>query len=225
MKFLEKLAIIERFASMTITIALACREHIEEIDSEEVKKRLTKITWRNDADIYEHGFPSYCLPRIEWFKPILSFEVATEGQKVTPIWYQKELLLQIESDTFVENTSALITQGSSLYKTWITKTTDAKHPWLVGAVMSREWEFWHKVDHQLGIWPNQWSNLSDEKKIEGLPWSDFDFEKLKDASKSRQSELLRLMSTQNLMLAFLERPKGFPDYAGQFLHTSAKRSH
>lgn len=223
-EILEKLAIIERFASMTITIALACREHIEEIDSEEVKKRLTKITWRNDADIYEHGFPSYCLPRLEWFKPRLSFEVATEGQKVTPIWYQKELLLQIESDTFVENTSALITQGSSLYKTWITKTTDAKHPWLVGAVMSREWEFWHKVDHQLGIWPNKWSNLSDEKKIEGLPWSDFDFEKLKEASKSRQSELLRLMSTQNLMLAFLERPKGFPDYAGQFLHTSGEVS-
>jgi hypothetical protein len=219
---LEKLAVIERFASISITIALACREHIEALDSGAVERRLSKITWGNDEDIYKHGFPSYCLPRLEWFKPRLDFEVSTDGRKITPAWYQKELLLQIETDTFVENTQALINKGASLYKSWISKTTDTKHPWLVGAIMSREWEFWHKVDHQMEIWPNKWSNLSDEKKIEGLPWSDFEFEKLEQASKERQSELLRLMSAQNLMLAFLKRPEGFPDYAGQFLHTSGE---
>lgn len=219
---LEKLAIIERFGSMPITIALACREHIEQLDSGLVESRLSKVTWSNDSDIYKHGFPSYCLPRLEWFKPRMGFEASTEGRKVTPDWYQKELLLQIETDTFVENTKALINKGASLYKSWIAKTTDTKHPWLVGAVLSREWEFWHKVDHQMEIWPNKWSNLSDEKKIEGLPWSDFEFDKLEQASKERQSELLRLMSAQNLMLAFLKRPEGFPDYAGQFLHTSGE---
>lgn len=221
---LEKLAVIERFASMPITIALACREHIEALDSGVVERRLSKVSWSNDSDIYNHSFPAYCLPRLEWFKPRLGFEVSTEGRKVTPIWYQKELLLQIETDAFVENTLALINKGASLYKAWIAKTTDTKHPWLVGAVMSREWEFWHKVDHQMVIWPNKWSNLSDEKKIEGLPWSEFEFEKLEQAGKERQSELLKLISAQNLMLAFLERPEGFPDYAGQFLHASGEVS-
>ena len=219
---LEKLSIIERFASIPITIALACREHIEKLDSKVVERRLSKIKWSNDADIYKHDFPSYCLPRLEWFKPRLDFEVSTEGRIVTPIWYQKELLLQIEADTFVENTRVLINQGASLYKSWIDKTTEAKHPWLVGALMSLEWEFWHKVDHQMVIWPHKWSNLSYEKKIEGLPWSVFEYDKLKQASKGRQTELLRLMSTHNLMLAFQERPDGFPDYAGQFLHTSGE---
>jgi hypothetical protein len=221
---LEKLAIIERFASIPITIALAYREQIEALDSGAVERRLSKVIWSNDSDIYNHGFPSYCLPRLEWFKSRLGFEVSTEGRKVTPAWYQKELLLQIETDTFVENTQALINEGASLYKSWIAKTTDTKHPWLVGAVMSREWEFWHKVDHQMEIWPNKWSNFSDEKKIEGLPWSEFKFEELEQASKQRQSELLKLMSAQNLMLAFLKRPDGFPDYAGQFLHTSGEVS-
>ena len=219
---LEKLAIIERFASIPITIALTCREYIEALDSGEIERKLSKVTWSSDSNIYTHGFPSYCLPRLEWFKPRLGFEVLTEGRKVTPEWYQKELLLQIETDTFVENTRALINKGASLYKSWIAKTTDTKHPWLVGAVMSREWEYWHKVNHQMEIWPNKWSNLSDEKKIEGLPWSDFEFDKLGQASKERRSELLRLMSTQNLMLSLLKRPDGFPDYAGQFLHTSGE---
>ena len=219
---LEKLAIVERFASMPITIALACREHVEDIDSEKVERRLSKILWENNSDLYKHDFPLYCLPRLEWFKPRLSFEVLTEGKKVTPLWYQKELLLQIETDVFTENTDSLISRGAKLYSTWINETTNAKHPWLVGAVISREWEFWHKIDHQIEIWPNKWSNLSDEKIIEGLPWSNFDCEKLKASSNERQAELLRLMSTQNLMLAFLERPKGFPDYAGQFLHTAGE---
>lgn len=223
-EILEKLAIIERFASMPITIALACREHIEDIGSEKVEKKLLKISWENEADLYKHEFLSYCLQRLEWFKPRLSFEVSTEGQKVTPIWYQKELLLQIETDTFVKNTSSLVTKASNLYGLWITRTMDTKHPWLVGAVMSREWEFWHKVDHQIERWPNKWSNLSDAKKIEGLPWSNFEYDKLKEDSNNRQSELLKLMSKQNLMLAFLERPDGFPDYAGQFLHTTGEVS-
>ena len=221
---LEKLAVIERFSSMPITISLACREHIEEIDSGKIERKLSKISWNSDVDLYRHEFPSYLLPRLEWFKPRLSFEVSAEGREVTPIWYQKELLLQIETDSFAENANSLVTKGSNLYSAWISKITNAKHPWLVGAVISREWEFWHKVDHQMEIWPNKWSDLSDVKKIEGLPWSDFEYEKLIQTSKERQSELLKLMSAQNLMLAFLERPEGFPDYVGQFLHTSGEVS-
>ena len=221
-EILEKLAIIDQFVSMPITIALACHKHIEESDSEKIERKLSKIAWNNAADLYKHKFPSYCLPKLEWFKPRLSFEVSTEGRKITPIWYQKELLLQAEADAFAENTNSLVTKSLNLYSTWISKTTSTKHPWLTSAVMSREWEFWHKMERQMEIWPSKWSNLSDEKKIEGSPWSDFDCEKLKEASKNRQSELLKLMSEQNLMLAFLKRPESFPDYAGQFLHTSGE---
>ena len=219
---LEKLATIERLASMPITIALACREHIEDTDSRTVKNRISKIDWGNKAALYKHDFPFYCLPRLEWFMPRIQFEIATVGHKVTPTWYQKELLLQIESETFVENTDALVNRSSQLYSNWITKVTDAKQPWLVGAFMSREWEFWHKVDHQTAIWPEKWSSLSDEKKIEGLPWSTFDYDKLSEARESRKMELLKLMSTHHLVLAFLDKPEGFPDYAGQFLHTTGE---
>ena len=196
-EILEKLAIVERFASMPITISLGFQEHMQETDSANIEKRLLNLNWVSEVDLYKHGFPSYCLARLEWFKPRLSFEVVTEGQKITPIWYQKELLLQIETDNFTDNTNSLITKSSKIYNSWSSKAKDAKHPWLVGAIVSREWEFWHKVDNQIGMWPKKWSNMSDEKKIDGLPWSNFEYGKLKEASNSRQSQLLKLMSTQN----------------------------
>lgn len=221
---LEKLAVIERFASMPITIAIGCREYIEKLDAEIVAKKLSNINWDKDADIYKHGFPTYCLPRLEWFKPKLLFEVTVEGNEITPKWYQIELLLQVEADIFSENTDSLISIASDLYSSWINTIQNAKHPWLVGAVISREWEFWHKVDHQTKLWETKWNNLNNERNIEGIHWASFDIDKLNEASKKRQAELFKLMSTQNLMLAFLKKPEGFPDYAGQFLHTAGEVS-
>ena len=216
---LEKLAIIEEFSFMPIEIALACREYVEKLDADMVEKRLAKINWKKDAELYRYEFPLYCLPTLEWLKPRLNFEIATAGHRISPIWYQKELLLQVESDVFTKNTNSLITKSSQLYKSWIEKTKHTKHPWLASAVMSREWEFWHKIDPQIEIWEAKWNNLSAEKKIKDLPWSNFDSEELKVASKNRQKELLELMSIQNIELSFIKRPEDFPDYAGQFLHT------
>lgn len=219
---LEKLAIIERFASIPINIAIASGDYINSLDPLRIEEKLNKLSWKKDSDIYNHGFPTYCLSRLEWFKPRLEFELLTDDKRVTPIWYQKELLLQIEADTFVENGQTLIDKGINLYKSWISITTETKHPWLVGALMSREWEFWHKVENQMETWSTVWTKISSDRKIEGLPWSNLELNELKQKSRDRQQELLELMSKQNLLLAYLKRPDGFPDYAGQFLHTSGE---
>ena len=221
---LEKLALIERCAVIPVNIALACRKYIEKLDADKVEKKLSKITWEKDAELYKHEFPTYCLPTLELFKPRLSFEISTEGYLVSPLWYQKELLLQIETNVFTENTSSLMSKGSNLYGSWISKTMHTKHPWLAGAVMSKEWEFWHKIDPQIEIWQAKWNDLSKDRKIKGLPWADFESEQLKAISKNRQAELLKLMSQQSLKLDFFKRPEGFPDYAGQFLHTTGEMS-
>ena len=221
---LEKLAIIEQFAVIPVTIALACHKYVEKLDADKVEKKLSKITWEKEAELYKHEFPAYCLPTLEWLKPRLSFEISTEGYLVSPIWYQKELLLQTETDVFTKNTNSLISKSSELYGSWISKTMQTKHPWLAGAVMSREWEFWHKVESQIEMWQAKWNDLSKDRKIKGLPWENFEGEQLKATRKNRQAKLLQLMSEQSLTLNFLERPEGFPDYAGQFLHTTGEMS-
>jgi hypothetical protein len=219
---LEKLAVIERFASIPINIAIAFGEQINTIDPRELEEKLNSVSWNKGPDIYKHGFPSYCLPRLEWFKSRLEFEVLTDGKGITPIWYQKEFLLKIEADKFVENVQSLIDNGINLYKSWIDKTTETKHPWLAGAVTSREWEFWYKVDNQMKICSNIWSKINSNRKIKELHWSTFELEKLEQKIKERQPPLMELLSKQCMMLAFPKRPEGFPDYAGQFLHISGE---
>ena len=89
--------------------------------------------------------------------------------------------------------------------------------------MSREWEYWHKISDQLNnIWPQTWDELSSKRYIDGLQWPQLDLKKLRSKSDTRQNELLLQMSKQNILLALIDRPEDYPDYAGQFLHTSGE---
>lgn len=219
---LEKLAVAERLSSLPITIVLGYRELVMGLARETIEKKMASVRWDDSMDIYQAAFPTYCLARLEWFGPRLEFERKVEGRNITPLWYQTELIRQIECDQFSASAKALVTQGASFYKEAITKAMGYKHPWLSAAIMSREWEYWHKVENQIEIWPEKWADLSAYRRIEGLPWSEFNVDSLRSDSQQRQKELLSLMSRQNLLLALISRPEGYPDYAGQFLHTAGE---
>ena len=108
---------------------------------------------------------------------------------MTPPWYQMEMIRQVEADQFSLNTKALIDKGSVFFKSAVTKALSYKHPWLAAAIMSREWEYWHKVGGQIEAWSDNWQSLSGDRRIEGLPWSQFDLDALRLDSDKRQHEL------------------------------------
>lgn len=219
---LEKLAVAERLSSLPITIALGYRELVVSLNRASIEQKMSSVFWDDNEDIYNKGFPTYCLGRLEWFRPRLEFEKRVEGLGITPLWYQTELVCQIECDQFSANVKALVATGVAFYKHAIDKALGFKYPWLAAAIMSREWEYWHKVENQMEIWPEKWSDLSGTRRIEGLPWSELDVNRLRSDGKKRQHELLTLMSQQGMLLALLSRPEGYPDYAGQFLHTAGE---
>lgn len=219
---LEKLAIVEWLSLFPVTVALGYREAIERLDRHGIESRMSSVRWDAESSIYSCGFSAYALGQLEWLKPRLAFEKMVESHEVTPLWYQVELLCKVEAAQLEENTSALVLKGSDFYRSSIDKALSQKHPWLAAAAMSREWEYWHKVGDQIDLWQNKWTDLSNDRRIVGLSWSEFDIEALRSGSRHRQEELLKLMSQQNMLLALLSRPEGFPDFAGQFLHTSGE---
>lgn len=219
---LEKIAIAERFSTLPIAVALGYRVAVEKFQRQDIENRVSSVRWNSDINIYRHDFPSYCLPRLEWLKPRMNFEQDVEGQEISPHWYLTELLCQVEAEQFVENVNALVSKGASFYNSCISNALSKKHPWITATIISREWEYWHKVTDQFAIWPDKWQMLSGSRRIEGLPWVEIDINKSKLESDNRQKELFRLMSQHNVFLALLTRPSGYPDFAGQFLHTSGE---
>ena len=219
---LERLGVAERLSSLAVSIALGYREHVEGLDRISIEQKMSSVHWDDNKDIYQKDFPTHDLERLEWFRPRLEFERRVESQDVTPLWYQIELICQIECEEFAANSNALLSRGIGFYEEATAKALGLKRPWLAAAIMSREWEYWHKVDDQIDSWQEKWSDLNENRRLEGLPWPEFDVSKLRSDSKQRQYELLKLMSQQSMLLALLARPESYPDYAGQFLHTAGE---
>jgi hypothetical protein len=110
----EDLGVAERLAMMPITILLSYSESISKLNKAEISKRLARIRWQSNSDIYLQGFHEYMLPRLEWFKPRMNFELSVEDKIISPLWYQTELTIQVEAEKLVENINCLISSVLSV---------------------------------------------------------------------------------------------------------------
>lgn len=127
--------------------------------------------------------------------------------------------MQIVADQMVENVTALISVSAGLYERWINHMNATRHPWLAAAILSREWEYWHKAEYHLPTIADRWTDVNADRHIEGLPWPNLDVTGLTRNVLDKRNETLKHMSHEGTLLALLSRPEGFPDYAGQFLHS------
>jgi len=217
-EILERLAIVEHLSSFPIVIMLAYRKSVESVNKKTFYNKISNIKWREDSDIYQQGFPLHCLRQLEWLKPRLDFETQVEGNTITPLWYQSEIVLQDEAKQLSDNVQLMIDGATELYKQWIKISDDAKHPWISAAIISREWEYWNKADRHLQRFEQYWDEVNSELKIEGLDWPKISFQELIEKTEARNSELLKHMASESILLTLTERPEEFPDYGGQFLH-------
>lgn len=215
----ELLGLTDYAGGLPVTILLAYAEATRETNRREISKRLSRVRWRRLPDVYTHGFQVYLLPRLEWLQRCLHFEISAEGRVVTPLWYQAEQISQVEAEKLAENAAKLLQHGFLYFERWTTQLETAKRPWLFAAVLSREWEYWHRAHHRMQQLEQTWKGLSDERHLQDLPWPQFDIKKWEAQLASQQIEILKKMAKQSSVLALLERPKDFPDYSGQFLHT------
>ena len=219
---LEKLAVAERVTSFYISVALGYSERLEAFSLPQVEKLLESIRWDSDTDMYRHGLPAYYLPKLEWIKQRLAFEKDVEGNYVTHLWYLSELVRQVEAERLADNVKTLLITSTAIYKEAISQMLSCQRTWLAAAMISREWEYWHKLGTQMDWWEEKWTELAADRKIKGLSWPEFDINQLQAEKDGRISALLILMSEQSVQLAALPRPDSYPDYAGQFLHAAGE---
>lgn len=222
-ELLEKVALAESLVMVSISVVLGHRQRSETFDWQHVEKQVASVRWDNMADLYQKGFPDYLLAKLEWLQPKLQFEKETEDKYVTPLWYSSELLRQIEAERFTVNAQELLNSGLSFYDKTISEANARKRPWIAAAAMSREREYWYKVEHQIDLWEERWNHFNADRRIEGLTWPTFDPSAIRAKINTRLRQLTALMSEQCIRLIPLSRQDGgFPDFAGKFLHFSGE---
>ncbi len=216
---LHRIAIVQLLAGMGVSIALGLRQYFDKLRRPDLEQRLSQVHWLRPASIYRTKLDDACIETLEWLAPRLAFEARVEGQPISPLWYCVELTLRPIAQRFVKNVDVL-TKG---IPSWFTQTqgmvANAHQGWLAASVLSRQWEYWHKLEHQSTLWHDRWEELSADRRMSGLEWAVHDHAQAEQAIVAGKDTLLRSMAAHQLLVGRLDRPTAFPDYAGQFLYT------
>lgn len=216
---LEHMGICERLAMMPIDVLVAYTRAIESFGKEAILQRLQRITWKSEKSIYCVGFKVHILKQLEELRPKLEEEEKIEGRVISSPWYLQELIAKVEAENLSAAMICFHNEVCTLYNHWIETARVSKHPWLMAAMISREWEYWHKLDLHIKTLNQFWDDLNSDRRTEGIPWPSLDTDALTERRELRKKELLKHMSAENVHLSLISRPETYPDFAGQFLHT------
>ena len=218
---LEHMGICERLAKMPISALVSYSRAVDAYGRDMILQRIRRIVWKSKKSIYRAGFAVHALKQLEWLQPRIEFEERVEGHPISPPWYLQELVAQTESENLATTLISFHDEACSLYEHWIKAAKSSQRPWLTAVVISRESEYWHKLHYHENVLTQLWDDLNSQRRIEGLSWSSLEMDSLIQKREQRQTELLRTISAHNA-LSLISRPKGFPDFAGQFLHTTGE---
>ena len=216
---LERLSIGDWLASVPIDILLTYLESCRKLSRDSITATIADMRWRTISEIYETNLPTHLLPQLEWLLPHLQFEIASEGNRISPNWYICELVLQSASESAKVSTMALVDTAQSLYDKWLNSALQNGLIWVRATTLTRESEYWTKLDVHIDRFRERWTDLSTDRRIDGLTWPELDFDNLDSLRKERKKRLLQMMSRDATALSLQTRPETYPDFAGQFLHT------
>ena len=184
-----------------------------------ILQRLQRISWKSEKSIYKAGFREHILTQLEWLRPRLEFEEKAEGRVVSPPSYIQELIAQKEAENHHAAMVCFFENVCKFYEAWTKTEGSSNHPWLLAAMITREAEYWNKLDYHMAALNQLWNDLSSHRQIEGLPWPSLNTDDLEKVKDQRIKKLLNLMAQENVLLSMISRKESNPDYAGKFLHT------
>lgn len=216
---IEQIAIADAIASTPVNILLAYIDALRRAPRETIASTIVGLRWSSKADIYNLNVPKHIIPQLEWMHPRIQFETSAEGARVSPDWYLAELALQPHVQNLKDNLTVLVDDVQSLFDRWMDSCSAAKLAWVRANILTREEEYWAKMDYHFHTFREQSTTLNSNRRIEGLPWAAIDLHAIGEMISSRRRVVVRRMAEDMPALIAVNRKESYPDFAGQFLHT------
>lgn len=214
----EILSVADTLATAPIDLCIAYGANCEQVFHIALGLQPDAIAAPRGSVFYVAKAPVKVLERIEWARRRLTFEKRTEGKIVSPPWYVRELIAVVAAELHANNVRAINVRALRLYDTWV-GLMRSKNRWAYATVLSRQWEYLHKLNHFNSQFQTTWQSLTIDRRVEELPWASLDFAAVAAERQAAKKTLLSNNAADILALADEIRPKFVPDYFGQFLHS------
>ena len=158
---LEHMEICERLAIMPINVLVAYIRTIGLYYEQDTDlRRIGNISWKSEKSIYKAGFAEHVLKVLEELRPRLMLEERIEGRIISEPWYIQKLIAQKEAENIGNALVCFYEQVSELYARWLGNARSSQHPWLAAQIISRESEYWNKLDLHTPTLYRLWNDLN-----------------------------------------------------------------
>ena len=158
---LEHMEICERLAIMPINVLVSYVSVNESYYRQNaIPHHFHDIRWESEKSIYKAGFAEHVLKELEQLRPRLEFEKKVEGKIISEPWYIQKLITQTEAENISTAIACFYEKVPKLYEHWIETAKFSRHPWLEAIIISRETEYWNKLDHHTPVLYELWNELN-----------------------------------------------------------------
>jgi hypothetical protein len=213
--------ITDRFATWPTRVLLSYLQS-PAIKNYDRATELRRVDWRLASTLYKSGMPPYLLPRLEWMRPRLQFELAVENKFVSPFWYQRELVAQSDAEQFSVNLEEILGASERFYGQWMAHAAVKDHAWLVPFIVNRQKEYLVKLQSNFGTFSRFVDEVEKTRVLGDLRWPTWKIDEWTKTILRLKKLNVRQQAGQAARLTTRARPAALPDFAGEFLHSTAE---
>ena len=209
------IGLIDLYGLALISIILGLSRRIMAMNSESFGKSIAEINWDRPNDIYEKAFPRPIIQDLEQIQKGLKFEIAVEGQIISPLWYQQQLAVRSLMTFLTKAIERLVDELESSFDKEAELLIKEKRYIIAAELIQRGLEACSKFDNNFGDAKSSFESFDKLRKIDDIKWPLPKWEEL-DVRINAIRENLVLSSAKILYpLAELNLSESIPDYFGQ----------
>jgi len=209
------IGLIDLYGLALISIILGLSRRIMTMNSDSFCKSIAEINWNRPNDIYEKAFPRPIIQDLEQIQKGLRFEIAIEGQIISPPWYQQQFAVRSLMTFFTKAIERLVDELESSFDKEVELLIKEKRYIIAAELIQRGLEACSKFEHNFGDAKNSFESFNKLRKIDDIKWPLPKWEELADRINVIRENLVLSFAKILYPLAELNPSESFPDYFGQ----------
>lgn len=208
------LGLIDIYALGFIQILLGLSNKLSQLTVESLSSKVAEIRWKRPESIYETGLPRSVTEQLEILRKHLDFERRVEGELITPLWYQQQVVA-IGFIRFIERTcNQLVAEFERAIADEAESLVKEKKAVFAAQLIERGLEGCNKFIYHFDDLQRYVETLSKLRRIEDRPCPTIDWEAHGRRIAKVRERLLSALGQATLDLTYLPKTDKLPDYFG-----------
>jgi len=220
-----ELALFDMYGLSAVSLALGFFKLIINMNLQNILKTIDSVNWFNTKSIYQNGIAPPILPRMEFIQKRLKFEKIVEGERISPKWYTKQLVIMRYAELFQETVNDIIL---TLEDFFVDKSSSllSKEFFILAAQHSqRGLEMCNKIRVHFPSTKKLIEELEKMAINKDLPWPVFEWNQMKNKVDNSHDKLVENLAKCIPSLSLIEHREKFPDFFSHAYHIVCQDSY